>query len=429
MTSEQWLHILGLFVLFILSAFFSGSETALMSMDRLRIKYLAEKDRPGARKLARLLERPEGVLSAILVGNNVVNIMVSVFATTLFVDFFGSRGELMTILILTPILLIFSEVCPKTYAANSPEKLSFLVLHPISVVTWILRPITWLVSGVSVVLTYFLQKEAVRPLISEDEIRSIIQFGEHAGVVAKEQRRMLHSVFDLSAIRVRDVMVPRTEVVGIPLGASFAEVVKIAAPSRHSRFPVYDGDLDRVVGVIHSKEVLSYLDRPEDFSLTALARPPYFVPEAKPIETLMQAFRRKHLHLAVVVDEYGGVEGICTLEDIVEEIVGEIQDEYDEEEILVNPLGAGHYLIDGSTAIRYINRRFGLKLSEEHINTLAGFLLSSLGSIPEVGDVCVADGARFTVLEVEDRRIEQIEMVLLAEADQVHPAPESIALR
>lgn len=410
MTNEQWLHVGGLLVLFVLSAFFSGSETALMSMDRMRVKYLAEKDRRGARKLAELLERPASVLSAILVGNNVVNIMVSVFATTLFVEFFGKRGELLTILILTPVLLIFSEVCPKTYAANYPEKMSFAVLHPIRFVMWLLRPVTWLVAGLSGLLTRLLRGDAERPLISVDEIRSIIEYGGHTGVVAKDKRRMLHGVFNLSEIRVRDVMVPRTEVVGIEAGASFAEVVQLAATARHSRFPVYEGDLDRVVGVIHSKEILSYLDRPQDFSLARLARPPYFVPEAKPIETLMQAFRRKHLHLAVVVDEYGGVEGICTLEDIVEEIVGEIQDEYDEEEILVTQLGPDSYLIDGSTTLRYINRRYDLTLSEEHVNTLAGFLLHKLGSIPEQGDVCEAEGVRFTVLQVEDRRIEKIEM-------------------
>ena len=410
MTNDQWIHVAGLLVLFILSGFFSGSETALMSMDRMRVKYLAEKDRPGARKLAQILERPESLLSAILVGNNVVNIMASVFATTLFIELFGQRGELMTILILTPLLLVFSEVCPKTYAANYPEKLSFAVLHPIRFVMWLLRPVTWLVSGVSSLLTRFLHGEVEKPLISEDEIRSIIQFGEHAGVVAKDKRRMLHGIFDLAEIRVRDVMVPRTEVVGIEVGASFADVVKVAANAHHSRFPVYDSDLDSVVGVIHSKEILNYIGRPEDFSLIELARPPYFVPEAKPIETLLQAFRRKHLHLAVVVDEYGGVEGICTLEDIVEEIIGEIQDEYDEEEILVQPLGPNRYLIDGSTTLRYINRRYGLSLSEEHVNTLAGFLLHKLGSIPVEGDVCEAEGARFTVLQVEDRRIEKIEM-------------------
>ena len=418
MTTDQWLHVLGLLVLFVFSAFLSSSETALMSMDRLRVKYLAEKERPGAKRLEELLSKPDDLLSAILVGNNLVNIMISVFATGLFLDLFGQGGELMTILILTPILLIFSEVCPKTYAATYPEKLSFRVLHPIRFFMWMLRPVTAVVSGVSRVLTHFLRGKIQAPLISEDEIRSIIGFGEDEGVVAEDQRRMLHGIFDLSQSRVRDVMVPRTEVVGISVDAAFQDVVKLTAQARHSRFPVYDGNLDNVVGVIHSKDVLSYLDKPDQFSLRELARPPFFVPEAKPIEALMQAFRRKHLHLAMVVDEYGGVEGICTLEDIVEEIVGEIHDEYDEEDILVKPLGSNRYLIDGSAAIRYINKRFELNLSEEHVNTLAGFLLNSLGSIPEVGASCEVDGVLFTVHEVEDRRIEQIEVQLSAHKDQ-----------
>lgn len=412
MTTDQWLHILGLFVLFVCSAFFSSSETALMSMDRLRVKYLAEKARPGAKRLEALLAKPDDLLSAILVGNNLVNIMISVFSASLLLDLFGQGGELMTILILTPLLLIFSEVCPKTYAATYPEKLSFRVLHPIRFFMWLVRPVTKVVSGISKMLTHFLRGEEKTPLISEDEIRSIIGFGEDAGVVAEDKRLMLHGIFDLAAIRVRDVMVPRTEVVGISVDADFKDVVQLTAQARHSRFPVYDGDLDNVVGVIHSKDVLSFLDKPEQFSLRELARPPYFVPEAKPIETLMQAFRRKHLHLAVVVDEYGGVDGICTLEDIVEEIVGEIHDEYDEEEFLIKAIGPKCYLVDGSAAIRDINRRFLLNLSEEHVNTLAGFLLNSIGSIPEVGASCEVDGVLFTVREVEDRRIERIEMQL-----------------
>jgi len=159
--------------------------------------------------------------------------------------------------------------------------------------------------------------------------------------------------------------------------------------------------------------VLSYLDRPGEFSLRDLTRPPYFVPEAKPIESLLQAFRRKHLHLAVVVDEYGGVEGIVTLEDIIEEIIGEIQDEYDDEEALVQQVDPDCFLVDGSATLRYINRRFNLNLSEEHVNTLAGFLLHNIGSIPVQGDVCEVDGVRLTVRDVEDRRIEMIELELL----------------
>lgn len=412
LTGEQSLELAGLGVLFALSAFFSSSETALMAMDRLRVKYLARKGYPGATQLEALLDRPDRLLGAILVGNNLVNIAASVFATALCIEFFGDHGELLTILILTPLLLVFGEVGPKSYAAKYPEKLSFRILHPVRAIVWLLTPVTWVVAGISGLFTRLLRGEEQRPLISEDELRSFIEFGEHAGVVAKGTRKMLHGVFDLGEVRVRDVMVPRTEVVGIEVDAPFAEVVKIVAETRHSRFPVFEGGLDRVVGVIHSKEILDYICNPEAFSLRELSRPPFFVPEAKSIEALLQAFRRKHIHLAMVVDEYGGVEGIVTLEDIVEVIVGEIQDEYDDEEALIRVLAPDRFMVDGSASLRIINRRFGLDLSEEHVNTLAGFLLHTLGSIPGEGDVCEAQGVRFTVRRMVGRRIDVIEIEL-----------------
>jgi len=414
LSGEQSLDLAVLVVLFTLSGFFSGSETALMSIDRLRVKYLARKGRPGAARLEALLNRPDRLLSAILVGNNLVNIAVSVFATALCLELFGAHGELLTILILTPLLLIFGEIGPKVYAAKYPEKLSFAVLNPIGAIMWLLTPVTWMVGGVSTLMTRLLRGEEQRPLISEDELRSFIEFGEHAGVVAKEKRKMLHGVFDLGEIRVRDVMVPRTEVVGIEAGAPFAEVVKIVADTRHSRFPVYEGELDRVIGIFHSKEILDYLEHPREFSLREVVRPPLFVPEGKPIEALLQTFRRRQLHLAMVVDEYGGVEGIVTLEDIVEVIVGEIQDEYDEEEVLIRPAGLNRFLVDGSATLRTVNLRFALDLSEEHVTTLAGFLLHAFGRIPAPGDVCEAQGVRFTVRRMADRRIEEIEIELPA---------------
>lgn len=413
MPQDQLLHLFGLAVLLVLSAFFSGSETALLSMDRLRIKYLVEKKRRGADKLHAILERPDRLLGAILVGNNLVNIAASVFATTLFVELYGDGGEILTILILTPLLLIFSEVCPKTYAAQHPEKVSFVVLRPIRTVMWLLAPVVWLVSGAVSLLTRFMRAEEARPIISEDEIRSIISVGEQTGVVPKEQRRMLHGVFELSQIRVRDVMIPRTEVAGIEVNGSFEAALALVRESRHSRFPVYEGSLDSIVGIIHSKDILNYVGTPQAFDLRAISRPPYFVPDSKRIATLLQSFRRKRVHLAVVVDEYGGVEGIVTLEDIFEEIVGEIEDEYDVvEEALFSEIAPGRFLVDGSASLRTINRRFGLHLSEEHANTLAGFLLRTMGTIPEEGDSCEANGISFIVRKVVDRRIEEIEMVM-----------------
>lgn len=409
---DELIRFIVLGFLFLLSAFFSGSETALMSNDRLRIKYLVHKNHRGARQLEALLAQPDRLLSALLIGNNLANIAISVLATGLFIHYYGERGELITILALTPFLLLFSEIGPKSYAARYPEKLSFLVLRPIRLIIWTMTPVIWVVTGFSRLFTRMLPGEGGRPIISEDEIRALITVGEQTGVVAKNQRKMLHGVFELSQTRVRDVMIPRTEVVGIDADSSFAEILSLVQQSRHSRFPVFRGSLDNILGIIHSKDILAAVGHAESFALEGMVRPPYFVPESKRIETLLQSFRRRHVHLAVVVDEYGGVEGIVTLEDIVEEIVGEIQDEYDDDDVLLRELEPGRYLVDGSTPLKSINRRFGLELSVEHVNTLAGFLLRLFGNIPQEGDSCQSNGVVFTVRKVVDRRVEEIEMVL-----------------
>jgi putative hemolysin len=412
MTENILFYLLGLLLLFILSAFFSGSETALTALDRFRLKYLVEKKRPGAERLDQLLDHSDRLLSAILIGNNVVNIAASVFATALFLKLYGEQGELMTILIMTPVLLIFSEVFPKTYAAQNPERVSFLVMRPILLVMWFLTPLIWLVTGMSRLLTRLFKSERDRPLLSEDEIKSIISVGEQDGVVAEEQRRMLHGVFELSQSRVRDLMVPRREVTGIESNTPFSEVLSLVQSARHSRFPVYKEGLDNIVGIIHSKDILNYVNRPEEFQLERESRPPYFVPESKPVNLLLQSFRTRKSHLAIVVDEYGGVEGIVTLEDVIEEVFGNIEDEYDIEEALIRDLGQGRFLIDGSLSVRDVNSRFELQLSEEHVTTLAGYVLQALGTIPVVGEEFTLDGVRLIVRKMDGQRVEQIELDL-----------------
>jgi putative hemolysin len=413
MSEEALWRLLALLALLALSGFFSGSETALLSLDKLRVRYLQQKERRGADKLARLLDDPDRLLSGILVGNNLVNIAASVIATGFFISYFGERGELLTVLVLTPVLLIFSEVCPKTYAAQYPEKTSFFVLNPIRFVVWILTPVVLIVSSLSRALTsFFRAKEAENLSVSEDEIRAIIEVGEESGVVAAEQRRMLHGIFDLSETRVRDVMIPRTEVTGLDVTANFQEVLDAVQHARHSRFPVYGGSMDSIVGVVHSKEVLDFIGRTEQFSLADICRKPYFVPESKRIAVLLQTFRQKREHLAIVVDEYGGVEGIVTLEDVVEEIVGEIHDEYDIEEVDFRQLAPGKFLVDGAVSVRTVNRRFKLDLPEDHVTTLAGYLLRVMGKIPVEGESFEEGQVLFRVKRMDDRRIEEVEMVL-----------------
>jgi len=413
MTDEISWRLLALLLLLILSGFFSGSETALLSLDKLRVRFLQQKQRPGADKLAALLDNPDRLLSGILVGNNLVNIAASVIATGLCVSYFGEGGELLTVLILTPILLIFSEVCPKTYAAQYPEKMSFLVLNPIRFVVWILAPVIFVVSSISRIMTSFIRKKEGEKLsVSEDEIKAMIEVGEESGVVAAEQRQMLHGIFDLSETRVRDIMIPRTEVIGIDISTDFQGILAAIQRTRHSRFPVFSENLDNIVGVFLAKDVLDYIHRPEQFSLKELCRKPYYVPESKRIGVLLQRFKKRREHLAIVVDEYGGVEGVVTLEDVVEEIVGDIHDEYDTEELDFRKLGKGHYLIDAAMPLREVNRRFELTLPEEHVTTLAGHLMQIMGKIPVEGDSCEEGNLLFLVRRMEDRRIEEIELVI-----------------
>jgi len=412
MDETTW-RILALFFLLLLSGFFSGSETAFTSLDRLRLRLLQQKNHPGADKLAALVDNPDRTLSGVLVGNNLVNIASSVIAAGLFVSLFGEQGEWLTILILTPILLIFAEVCPKTLAAQYPERFSLIVLRPMRGFLFVMAPVIRVVAGVSRVLTSFLRKHQAEGLhVSEDGIKALIEAGEESGVVAAEQRRMLHGIFELSETRVRDVMIPRTEVVGIDATTSFEGVLEVVRQARHSRFPVYRENLDNIVGVLHSKNVLSFIQRPEDFCLERASRKPYYVPESKRIGVLLQNFLKMREHLAIVVDEYGGMEGIVTLEDVVEEVVGDINDEYDIAEVEFRELGVGHYLIDAAMPLREVNKRLGLELPEEQVTTLAGHIFQLSGTIPAEGDVFDEGPIRFRVRRMEERRIEEIEIFL-----------------
>jgi putative hemolysin len=413
MSTEQLLHLLGLGLLLLFSAFFSGSETALFALDHMRLNYLVQKKRHHAAQLEQLLNQPERLLGTLLVSNNVINIALSVFATTFLVGIFGEKNsEFLTILILTPLLLIFGEVTPKTYAARRAESVAFAVLPVIRLCMLFLKPVVWIVSGISRLVMRCLGREDDRSVISEDEIRTIITSGEQSGAVAQEKHLMLHGVFDLAHIQVRDVMVPRPEIVGVEMKTPFPDLLRLIQDAPHSRFPVYDENLDKIVGVIHAKDILRYVDRPDEFCLQDRVRPPYFVPESKRIEPLLQSFRRLRMHMAIVVDEYGAVEGLVTMEDVVEQIVGEIDDEYDITEIAFQEIAPRHYLLGGGESVRSVNKYFSLDLSEEHVTTMAGFLLRQFGTIPMVGAHCSAQGVTFVVRKIGGQRIEEIELIL-----------------
>lgn len=414
MSENMWFDLATMGLLFMLSAFFSGSETALMALDRSRVRYLVEKKRSGAADLEKMLSRPDWLLGGLLIGNNIVNIALSVLATTFFVHLYGERGDLLTIAILTPMILIIAEVCPKTIAARRAEVVSFLVLRPIKLFLLLLSPLIWLVTRFSALLTRLLKADTEQPHLSADEIQTMIALGAKAGSLPGEQHKMLHGVFELAQIRVRDVMIPRTEVDGVEFSAGFPEILAQITASTHSRFPVYKGDADNIVGLIHSKDILRYIDKSHEFDMLKVMREPYFVPESKQVQALLQAFRRRRVHLAVVLDEYGGVEGIVTLEDVLEEIVGEIQDEYDMEEPGITAMGGGRYLIDGGISLRVFNRRFNKDINEEEATTVAGLMLSNLGQIPDEGQSCQIEDMTLAAHKVVMHRIELIELLFPA---------------
>ncbi len=405
--------ILAIIILIILSAFFSGSETALLSFSRLRLKHLARKGDRRALVILALLKRPDRLLGTILVGNNLVNTAAVSIATYLVASWVSDRENavLITTVVMTLLILIFGEITPKTFAARHPEGASF-------VITPAIRSLMALFSPVVRGLTFFtnrllnllkIQRSEFFPSLSEEEIRSIIHLGYEEGIVGKEKRRMLHAIFRMGEVVVKDVMIPRGSITALEVNTPLPQVVEAIKATGHSRLPVYEEELENIIGVVHSKELIGA--SPEDFSLRRLMRKPYFVPESARIGTVLRDMQKRRIHLALVVDEYGGLEGMVTLEDILEEIVGEIRDEYDiEEKETITTLPDGTALVDGKASINDINETLNLSIEPGPDHTLAGFILTKLGRIPEAKEEFTIDGLRLTIEEVSRRTIKRVRL-------------------
>lgn len=404
------LGILGL--LFCLSAFFSGSETALLSMDPHRVRYLKNEGGKKAEKLAETLGAPEKLLSGILVGNNLVNIALSVIAAGLFAEWFGSKGEIMTILILTPILLIFSEIFPKTMAKQFSEKFSFTVLTPIRLVLFVLTPVIIAIGAITKLMMKIIGAKDDDAAMSEAELQAIITHGSETGALEQQKADMLHGIFELTGTMVNNIAVPRVSVVALDIEATYEDVLNLLETSPHSRFPVYKENMDKIVGVFHAKDFIRCT--PEAFKLSEMIREPFFVPETNTIGRLLHVMREKKVHLAIVVDEYGGCDGIVTIEDIIEEIVGEIDDEFDTIPHMKSSENGG-MLVPGDAYIKDINRALGCDLQHKEATTVTGLIHAELGSVPEVGQSLTfcADSVKIEVTKMDSHRITEVEVIPL----------------
>ncbi len=415
--------VAAIIVLLALSALFSGSETALTAASRARLHRLAAEGDRAARRVEGLIADKERLIGAILLGNNLVNILASALATRLFMHIVGESGVLYATLVMTTLVLIFAEVLPKTYAIADPDRIALRIARPLEIVVFLFSPVVALVGHVvrATLALFGVDLEGREAVLSvKEELRGAIDLGASEGALRKSHRDMLGSILDLDEITVEDVMVHRRNMQMIDISKPTAEIIDAVIESPYTRLPLYDADPENIVGVVHAKDVLRAVRRsgdPEDFDLRSIMSAPWFVPETTSLREQMNAFLARHVHFALVVDEYGTLQGLVTLEDILEEIVGDISDEFDQAIQGIKKLPDGWILVDGTMSIRDLNRHFDWSLPDEHATTIAGLVIYEAETIPIVGQRFRFHGFEFEIVGRRRNQITQVKMRPLAGAE------------
>ncbi|WP_170403567.1 HlyC/CorC family transporter [Ruegeria arenilitoris] len=415
-----WLTTASILLLLVLSGFFSGSETALTASSRGKLRAQADKGSRGAQKALEITDDNERLIGSVLLGNNLVNILAASLATALFTRLFGESGVALATLVMTLLVLVFAEVLPKTYAITNAEKAAAAVAPVIGVVVTVFSPVVaavrLLVRGVLRLFGVQIDPDS-NILAVREEIAGALQLGHSEGVVEKEDRDRILGALDLGDRTVEEIMLHRSNIEMIDADADPESILKQCLESRHTRLPVFRGQPENIVGVVHAKDLFRAMyakaggsdggtDRLKSFDILKVANDPYFVPETTTLDDQMREFLRMHSHFALVVDEYGSLRGLITLEDILEEIVGEIADEFDvDEDVTVTRTEDGQYLVEGSMTIRDLNRAMDWNLPDDEANTIAGLVIHEAQMIPTVGQVFSFHGFRFEVVEREGNRI------------------------
>lgn len=420
---------LAILVLLILSGFFSGSETALTAASKHVMHQMEQNGDQRAATVNALHEDKERLIGAILLGNNLVNILASALATSLLIQMFGDNGVAYATIAMTLLVLIFSEILPKTYAIRNANRTALAVAPLVKPMIMILGPVTLTINAIVRQMLNLIgagssadeSREA-----AEEELRGAIELHDGDAPTVKQERDMLRSVLDLTEVQVEEIMTHRRNVVMIDANLPSAELVKLALDSPYTRIPLWKDDPDNIVGVLHAKALLREIMRaggtPENIDIMAIASTPWFVPEQTMLLDQLQAFRDRREHFAIVVDEYGAQMGVVTLEDIIEEIVGDIDDEHDIAVTGVTQPGDGTYLVDGTVTIRDLNREFEWDLPDEDASTIAGLVLHESRRIPEVGQSFMFHGFRFDIVGRQRNQVTQIR--LTPPADDGEPFSE-----
>jgi magnesium and cobalt exporter, CNNM family len=419
-TPADWLSVVFVIVAIAGTGFFAASESAITRMNRVRALRLQEEGRRGAGALVRIVENPAAYLNVILFLTLLFTIGGSTIATSFAVRHFHRAGEIIATILMTLLLFVFAEVTPKTFAIQRTDRVALVVAPPVAFLARLLGPFAnALLRLANILMPGKGLKEG--PYITEQELRASAEVASEEGVIEEEEKELIHSIFEFGDTIVREVMVPRPDLVAIEDTATLQDVQALVLEHGYSRIPVFHEDLDDIVGVVFAKDVLKAMHQGDgDRSLTEICRPAHVVPESKKVADLLREMQREKFHQAMVIDEYGSITGIVTLEDLLEELVGEITDEYDTEEPDVVEVGDGVYRVSGKTSIDDVNELLDAELPDEEWDTVAGLVLDLFGKIPDVGEDTTFQGLRFKVENVQGRRVATVLITRVPVSDEAH---------
>ncbi len=412
-----WFNYVLMFFFLFLSAYFMSSETAITAVSKVKLKQLENEGDVRAKRLNNLLEDSTRLLSTILFGNNIAQNALAALVTTASFRWLNRAGlsagwaiPLSTI-VTTFLILVFAEVTPKSYAFQRAEKIALFTAVPMSVIHRLFSPFAIGITAIanSILRLFGLSLVNPEPFVIEDEIKTLVDLGEEEGVIEEEEKEIIEGVFEFSETLAREVMVPRVDIVALDVNSSFDEAIDTINMSGHSRIPVYDETIDNIVGIIYAKDLLKFFGSKNPPPLRSIMRAPYYVPETKPIDELFREMRAQKVHMAIIIDEYGGTAGLVTIEDILEELVGEIMDEYDiNEEAMIERVALDEIIVDGRMNLEELNEILGVELPAEETDTLAGFVYDHISHIPKPGEEFEYNGVIIRVEEVRGRRITKL---------------------
>lgn len=422
------IQLLAIFIMLCLSAFFSSAETALTTVNKMRVRTLAEAGNKRAIMLAKVTENPGKMLSTILVGNNIVNLSASAIMTTLAMQTFGSKAVGVATGILTLIILVFGEITPKTVSTLNAEKIALAYANVIYWLVILMTPVIFLINQLSMGVLFLLRIDPKKKQdsITEDELRTIVKVSHEEGVIEMEEKKMINNVFDFGDSLAKDIMIPRIDMVMVDADITYEDLLEVFREERFTRVPVYEKSTDNVIGIINMKDLLLF-DQNGDFLVRDFLRQPLYTYEFKKTAELMMEMRKTFNNIVIVLDEYGATAGLITLEDMLEEIVGEIRDEYDEdEEDEVREVAPGEYIVEGAMKLDDLNDMLDLNLESEDYDSIGGLIIGQLEHLPEQGEEVLYENLRLIVDQVEKNRIDKVHFYILS-AEELEELEETAA--